>query len=131
MGTRAIISIKEKENDKDYCTIYKQFDGYPEGLGAELLEYVTNKSVVNGFSSEHKFHKAFNGIGDFCASLVAYFKTDIGDFYIEKSDARNMGEEFIYTIIVKVGQPIKLICHDVYEKKSFEMTTSENNKETK
>ena len=51
--------------------------------------------------------------------------------FIEKSDARNMGEEFIYTIIVKVGQPIKLICHDVYEKKSFEMTTSENNKETK
>jgi hypothetical protein len=123
MGTRAIIAIKEKEDDEDYCTIYKQFDGYPDGLGVELLEYVKDTLVVNGFSSEHKFHKAFNGIGDFCASLVSYFKTDIGDFYIEKSGSRNMGEEFIYTIIVKEGQPIKLICHDVYEKESFELNS--------
>ncbi len=123
MGTRAIIVIKEKEDDEDYCTCYRQFDGYPEGLGSELLEYVKDKPVVNGFNSEHKFHKAFNRIGDFCASLVAYFKTDIGNFYIEKAGTRNVGEEYIYTIIVKEGQPIKLICYDVYEKKTFELNS--------
>ena len=129
MGTRAIIAVKENENDKDFATFYRQYDGYPEGLGAELLEYITDKSVVNGFNSEHRFHHAFNGIGDFCASLIAYFKTDIGNFYVQKAGTRDMWEDYIYTIIVKVGQPIKLICHDVNENKTFEMTASENNKE--
>ncbi len=117
MITTAIIAVKENENDKDFATFYRQYDGYPKGLGKELLKYIQNKKVVNGFTSEDKFHEAFNGIGDFCASLVAYFKKDIGDFYIVKADTRNVGEEYIYTIIIKEGEPIKLICYDVYEDK--------------
>ena len=131
MGTRAIIAVKENENDKDFATFYRQYDGYPKGLGKELLKYIQNKKVVNGFTYGDKFHETFNGIGDFCASLVAYFKKDIGNFYIEKTDTRNSGEEYIYTIIIKEGEPIKLICYDVYQNETFEMTPSENNKEDK
>ena len=90
------------------------------------MEYIKDKPVVNGFNPSHKFHKVFNGIGDFCASLVAYFKKDIGNFYIEKADTRDVGEEFIYTLIVKVGEPIKLICNDVYEKETFEINSIED-----
>ncbi len=126
MGTRAIISIKENEDEKDYCTCYRQYDGYPKGLGLELLEYIKGKQVVNGFNPLHKFHEAFNGIGDFCASLVANLKQDIGDFYIEKVGTRNVGEEYVYTLIVKVGEPIKLICEDLYNNKTFEINSVED-----
>ncbi len=36
MGTRSLTHIRETENASDLVCIYRQFDGYPSGLGKAL-----------------------------------------------------------------------------------------------
>lgn len=46
MGTRSI--TKFIEEGKEICGLYRQFDGYPEGHGKELAEFLQNMPIVNG-----------------------------------------------------------------------------------
>ena len=52
MGTRSTITFCEKIDDKiiPYVNIYQQYDGYLEGVGKELCEWLEDKIIVNGFS---------------------------------------------------------------------------------
>lgn len=44
MSTRSFIAVKKE--DKSYDAIYCHFDGYPEGVGAMLLENYNTKELV-------------------------------------------------------------------------------------
>ena len=44
MSTRSFIAVKKE--DKSYDAIYCHFDGYPEGVGAMLLENYNTKELI-------------------------------------------------------------------------------------
>ena len=112
MATRAVIIIKD-EQSKHLCTIYKHWDGYPEGLGRTLANFVRDGKLVNGISSKDLNSKCWNGLGCFTASLIAHLKTQIGDVYIEP-EGTDFGEEYEYTLKPD-GDTISITTFDVYE----------------
>ena len=93
MGTRSTTRVLDEQGNV-LVNLYSQFDGYPSGHGAELVEFLSKGPVINGIGPEgSKF--AFNGMGCLAARLVANFKKGIGGFYIVPSDQR---EEFNYVV---------------------------------
>ena len=54
MGTRSLTFVYEKYGDKQMPIInmYRQFDGYPSGHGAELAEFLDGFRIVNGYSGD-------------------------------------------------------------------------------
>jgi hypothetical protein len=115
MGTRSLTIIRDAEfskrgKPKALVTIYRQFDGYPSGLGAELQKFLTPFTVVNGYGSDAKFGQTANGAGCLAAQLIAHLKGDsVGNVYIYPAGTSDCGEEYVYTITVKVGA-IDLKC---------------------
>lgn len=77
MGTRSVTRV----HDKSGCilSMYAQYDGYPNGMGQELLDFINSKPFVNGIGSDSN---VFNGAGCFAAQLVAHFKKEAGGFYL-------------------------------------------------
>lgn len=105
MGTRSLTVVKETLKAKDTIVLYRQFDGYPTGHGAELKAFLEPLKLVNGLGRENK-HVA-NGMACLAAQLVTHFKGGqsgeyrlglAGGFYLYPSGTRDAGEEFIYTL---------------------------------
>jgi len=113
MGTRSLTVFKE--NGKEFCVMYAQYDGYPDGLGLDLAKFLKDISLVNGISINEK-RKIANGLGCLAAQVIAHLKDGPGGIYVYPPKARDCGEEYIYTIEEKEGK-INLICFDVYYKK--------------
>jgi hypothetical protein len=126
MGTRSITQIFNEEG-KEIIRLYRQFDGYFEGHGKDLVTFLKGKSLVSGFSGDHMLTgKAFNGMEDLAIRLCAYLKNDqarhnnetdpehkyhkpdalgedtIGNFYIQPIEnpvkIGDYGSEFLYEI---------------------------------
>ena len=53
MGTRSLTHFVEE--GETLATIYRQFDGYPEGHGIELLNFLRDMHIVNGMNSQWIF----------------------------------------------------------------------------
>jgi hypothetical protein len=79
MGTRSLTYVYD--GDETIVCMYRQFDGYPTGHGAELAEFLEGGMIVNGLPMGQK-GKFFNGMGDLAAQMVAYFKKGAGGFYL-------------------------------------------------
>ena len=96
MGTRSLTFVYE--DNKPIVNMYRQFDGYPSGHGAELAEFLSGGKIVNGlrFGEEGKF---FNGMGDLAAQLVANFKKESGGFYLYPVTAKDCGQDYEYHIL--------------------------------
>jgi hypothetical protein len=99
MGTRSI--TKFIEEGKEICVLYRQFDGYPEGHGKELAEFLQNMPIVNGYGDDTI--KQANGVGCLAAQVVSHFKTKVGGFYLYPPKTHDIGEEFIYSVSGKPG----------------------------
>lgn len=103
MGTRALTVILETDG-REICTIYRQFDGYPEGLGMDLKGILDGGSLVNGISDRSKL--CFNGMGCLAAQIIANLKArdgkiEAGNVYLYPPGSRDCGEEYIYTLYAK------------------------------
>ena len=99
MGTRSLTIVKESIDPscEDIIVMYKQFDGYPEGLGLRLANFLKGFIIINGIPPNPN-PKSANGIHDLAAQLVAEFKNEIGEIYLHPSGTRDVWEEFIYYI---------------------------------
>ena len=98
MGTRAIVKVKN-ESDNLILSMYSQFDGYEEGVGRELKDFVNSLKMVNGISGDGK--GVANGMGCLAAQIVSHFKENAGGYYLineEDSDA-----SYLYTIYCEGG----------------------------
>lgn len=117
MGTRSLTVFKdanEEGDDAEFAVLYRQFDGYPTGLGADILECFKGKVVVNGYNDDNQI----NGAGDMAVQLIAFLKqkesrnydyktgeytpkpvNTPGGLYLRAPGTRDCGEEFIYTLI--------------------------------
>jgi hypothetical protein len=106
MGTRSLTFVYEKcgQIQKPVVNMYRQFDGYPEGHGAELAEFLNGGRLVNGLSATKTVKEVvFNGMGCLAASMVSHFKKEPGGFYIHPTDVTDCGQDYEYHIFSQNG----------------------------
>lgn len=98
MGTRSKTSFIRKIGDKKEClvSVYQQYDGYIEGVGYEIANYILSKEICNGIRLGGDTSKLANGFGCLIAQFIRDFKTDVGGLYIvDEQDT----QEYNYNII--------------------------------
>lgn len=96
MGTRSLTFVYDEKTP--LICMYRQFDGYPSGHGAELAEFLNSfEAITNGYSF-NETRKIANGMGCLAAQLVANFKTEHGGFYLYPTNTRDVGEEYEYHV---------------------------------
>lgn len=101
MSTRSTIRFRN-DGYSPVCCVYKHFDGYIEGLGHSLAEWLKGMTLINGISNrEQEGHDYANGIGCLAAKWIADNKTETGDIYMCGSDAY---EEYNYDVILQRQQ---------------------------
>jgi len=111
MGTRCL-TVVEDENGNEILNMMRQMDGYPEGHGAELAEFLKDMVIVNGVSMNDT-RKIANGMGCLAAQLVAHFKDYVGEFYLMPPKHRGFDEEYVYTVKLCNGKLVTSVF-DVY-----------------
>jgi hypothetical protein len=77
-------------------SIYRQYDGYPDGLGNEVAKFVGKLRITNGISGDDK--NTANGMGCLAAQLVKKLKEQVGNVYIRDTGPESHGEEYSYTL---------------------------------
>lgn len=127
MGTRSLTVFMENDEfvsgepdgkmikGKEICVMYRQMDGYPEGHGKDLAEFLSDMSIVNGISLAET-RKIANGMGCLTAQVIAHFKNGAGGFYIHRAGTRKCWEEYIYTISQANDKPV-IKCEEIDGKK--------------
>ena len=105
MGTRSLTFVYDETNDgyEPIINMYRQYDGYPTGHGAELAEFLNSGRLVNGLQGLGK-ERQFNGMGCLAAQLVANFKDGAGGFYLYPVSAKDCGQDYEYHIMNTDGQ---------------------------
>lgn len=101
MGTRSLTYVYD-DNEPVVC-MYRQFDGYPSGHGAELAAFLASGKMVNGLGSRDT--KVFNGMWCLAAQMVAHFKKGPGDIYlIAPTPGEDHGQEYEYHVRLEGAQ---------------------------
>ena len=103
MGTRSLTHIHESDSkSKILTTIYRQFDGYPEGMGKDIFEAIGSRKLVNGYQDENT---ETNGMGCAAALLIANLKSDFkaGNTYIYSAGSKDVWEDYTYSLYSKDG----------------------------
>ena len=128
MGTRSLTKIISTYGDEEMIitTMYRQMDGYPEGHGLMLAEFLKPFTVVNGINLAET-RKIANGLPCLAAQMYAYFKEGAGGIYCYHPEATDCGEAYVYEIRLLhqtlesdvVGGEINLRCIDPYEEKEL------------
>jgi len=130
MSTRATVRIAEREagvsfneHTEDYhAQIYNHWDGYPEGLGVRLAEFIRDMCVVNGISGGEGPIQA-NGLGDLSAMILCELKTGIedgcrkiqqGGVYLDKYGTERSDLEYEYYVWATEGKDIWISIFDTY-----------------
>lgn len=111
MGTRSLTFVYD-DTSKVMC-MYRQFDGYPSGHGAELAGFLSSFEAVTNGIAVGETRKTANGMGCLAAQMVAAFKVGAGGFYLYPTNSSDVGEEYEYhvyadKVVVKDGVGGKL-----------------------
>ena len=119
MATRALINFVEREDgvtfsahpgvDKIHVQIYNHYNGYPEGLGVTLAEYLQDFKIVNGLPM--RTNKLANGLGCLSAQVVSYLKEEPGNVYLYRPGERSW-EDYEYFIWCKEGHGVWISIFD-------------------
>lgn len=103
MGTRSLTTFVETYKDNsgkkvknEIVTMYRQYDGYMEGHGKDLADFLAGGELVNGIGMDDKV--VFNGMGCLSAQVVAHFKDGSGGIYLQRAN-KNSGENYRYKVI--------------------------------
>jgi hypothetical protein len=127
MGTRSTLHIQD-DNNKTIASVYRQYDGYPTGMGQDIFD-ILNKGQVelrNGFAANDKVPAQFNGIECLGAYLIGQLKGDsIGNVYLTTADDR---QEYDYFITSK-NDTVHLRIQDYVGTTLFDNILSEFNSE--
>ena len=124
MGTRSLTRVFRKWEDdfgdkrrEPFTTMYRQMDGYLEGHGQDLAEFLSQFTIVNGMRMDET-RKIANGIDCLAAQMFAHFKDGPGHIYCMHPSAQDCGEEYIYEI-EKDGEDILMTVYDVWNSKEI------------
>lgn len=111
MGTRSNTVVIN--DGVKLLNLYRQFDGYPSGHGAELAAFLAPITMVNGLGPNSNTVLA-HGMGCLAAQLVAHFKTAPGGFYIDNPNG-DCDNDYTYTIRGNTQEPGKGLTITVVE----------------
>ena len=124
MGTRSITCVLDDRGNK-IIEMYKQYDGYPSGLGKELVDFINGGVITNGISMAET-RVVFNGIECFAAQLVAHFKSGAGGIYLHApttkwANKKKYNElywaDYYYEISLDGEKNLKVECWNCYDGK--------------
>ena len=123
MGTRSLTLVYD-ERRQPILNLYRQYDGYPKGHGAELALFLERGRLVNGLSGRDE--PVFNGMGCLAAQLVTNFKDGPGGFYIHSVTETDCGQDYEYHVYLDEQQQI---CVRVTDRgcNAFGLTLSDKN----
>jgi len=107
MGTRSLTFVYDEQGEK-IINLYRQFDGYPTGHGAELAQFLNSGRVVNGLNGVGK-ERQFNGAGCLAAQLVSEFKQQSGGFYLYPTSVEDCGQDYEYHVYTEDEIRIKVM----------------------
>ena len=115
MGTRSLTRFFD-DNNKDLCAVvYRQFDGYPDGHGTELAEFLSSKRITNGIRPGEEGGTA-NGMGCLAAQMVKAFKEEVGNIYLTYDG--DHCQDYTYDIHPDKGS-VRIVCkdfnHEIFE----------------
>jgi hypothetical protein len=77
-------------------SIYRQYDGYPSGLGKEVADFVGGLKITNGIRGDGT--GTANGMGCLAAQLIGKLKKQVGNVYLRDTGPESHGEEYVYTL---------------------------------
>jgi hypothetical protein len=112
MGTRSLTQVYE--HGKAVVCMYRQFDGYPTGHGAELSQFLNQFAAITNGIAVGETRKTANGMGCLAAQMIGHFKTEAGGFYLYPIDSQDVGEEYDYHI-----HNDKVVVNDSYTKENL------------
>jgi hypothetical protein len=103
MGTRSLTFVYtdhygSDESPTPIINMYRQFDGYPTGHGAELATFLNSFDAITNGIPFGDTRKLANGMGCLAAQLIAHFKQSVGGFYIYPVTSKDCGQEYEYHI---------------------------------
>lgn len=129
MGTRSTQLFVEKNNKKEtpLVNIYTQYDGYIDGVGYQLAEFLLSKEIVNGIPYGVNTSNFANGFGCLVASYIASIKEEVGNVYITSLDDR---QEYNYKIIFDNDKYFDSDYESVNDLITIEVNSSPNFKGT-
>lgn len=116
MGTRSLTNVYAEDGKQIMC-MYRQFDGYPDGHGKELAEFIASKTLVNGIPCGTGVDPSTlaNGIGCLAAQIVSFFKEEPGKFYLYPPGTSDVGEEYVYSVFAD-----RIVCRYPHGKVLFD-----------
>lgn len=102
MGTRSTITFIGKTGNKEtpYVKIYQQYDGYIDGVGHNLADFLKKKKIINGISNFNIKSNTANGMGCLAAQYIAFNKVEIGGLYIDPIDSSDENIDYCYKVII-------------------------------
>jgi hypothetical protein len=112
MGTRSLTQVYE--HGEPVVCMYRQFDGYPTGHGAELAEFLNQFEAITNGIAVGETRKTANGMGCLAAQLIGHFKTEAGGFYLYPVNSQDVGEEYDYHI-----HEDKVVVNDSWTKENL------------
>lgn len=83
MGTRS--TVKFLEGNEVMLSVYQQYDGYPSGVGKQIVNLLDKYKLINGISYGEAQPIA-NGIGDLALFYVIENKKQAGNIYATSKD---------------------------------------------
>ena len=135
MGTRSLtrviprqegLSFNEghKKVELAFVNMYRHLDGYPEGHGLDLAEFLKDIKIVNGIPLNKELGNQANGSGCLAAQMVKYFKEDIGYIYLHPHDEEGGWEDYIYTVYPKTGEKTFIAIYDTHNERCIFVGTA-------
>jgi hypothetical protein len=110
MGTRSNTLVYD--DGGQILNMYRQMDGYLEGHGTDLMEFLEPFTIVNGFSDRGQKNIA-NGAGCLAAQLVSHFKEGVGNIYLQMPlPETEYDNDFTYTIRLSLAEGIQITVHE-------------------
>lgn len=124
MGTRSTITFYSRMDGTNFflVNIYQQYDGYLEGVGKELCEWLKPKIITNGFSKAN--WNIANGAGCLAAKYISEFKPATGGLYIYPEDVAHEDCDYNYSVIIDEDW---VTSFSTFEKKAKDIITIEVN----
>lgn len=114
MGTRSITKFENDEGEA-IAVLYRQYDGYPSGHGADLFDILNDRPVVNGYSDAKT---QINGAASIPILVIRALapEDETGNFYLYPAGTSDMGEEYTYTLSVVENRVwLKIEGYETYD----------------
>ena len=116
MGTRSLTRVIPRQEglsfnqghengELAYVNMYRHFDGYPEGHGLDLAEFLKDMKIINGITDDAELGTHANGAGCLAAQMVKYFKEGPGYINLYPTDNDYGWMDYVYTIFPKENEP--------------------------